>query len=131
MSTTVDLLLEIFTWVGFGGAFALAALTVLLWAVDGTWLSAQAIVDREDDATIVRWYDVDGDANSAVATPSDAAALADRDTADIWYRHGWRGRMRLTRRPPMLRVVTIAASGMLALGILCLVGGWALYFARG
>ena len=131
MSTTVDLLLEIFTWVGFGGAFALAALTVLLWAVDGTWLPAQAIVDREDDATIVRWYDVDGDANSAVATPSDAAALADQDTADIWYRHGWRGRMRLTRRPPMLRVVTIAASGMLALGILCLVGGWALYFARG
>ena len=73
----------------------------------------------------------DGDANSAVAGPADAAALAGRDSADIWYRLGWSGRMRLQRRPAGLRAVALSAAGLFALGILCLVTGWVLYFLRG
>ncbi len=131
MTTAVDILLEVFTWIGLGGAFALAVVAVILWAADGTWLPAEAIVDHDGDRTVVRWFDADGDANSAVAGPEDAAALAGRDEASIWYRHGWRGRMRLARRSPGLRAVSLSAAGMLALGIVCLLVGWALYFARG
>lgn len=139
MSTpdVVDILLEIFTWVGFGGAVALAIAAVVMWAVDGTWLSAEAIVDREDDTTagvpmtVVRWYDADGDANRAVASPDEAAELTGRDVASIWYRHGWTGRMRLTRRPPGLRRVIWSAGGMLALGILSVAASIVLYFLRG
>lgn len=128
MPTVVDLLLEIFTWVGFGGAFALIVCAVVVWAVDGTWLTADAIVDREDGRTVVRWVDVDGDVNSATASAADAAELAGRDAAPIWYRHGWQGRMRLRRRPPGLRVLLLSAAGLGALGVLCLVTGWVLYF---
>jgi len=131
MSTPVDLVLEIFTWVGLGGAFALLVCTVVVWAVDGTWLSADAIVDREDGHTVVRWVDADGDVNSATPTAADAAELAGRDSAAIWYRHGWQGRMRLRRRPAGLRAILLSAAGLAALGILCLVTGWVLYFARG
>ncbi|WP_431803240.1 hypothetical protein [Microbacterium sp. bgisy203] len=128
---SVDILLEIFTWIGLGGAVALIVVLVALWAADGTWLSATAFVDREGDDTVVRWYDADGDANRAVATPAEAEALSGRDEATIWYRHGWSGRMRLTHRPPGFRRIVWAAAGMAALGILSLVASWVLYFARG
>lgn len=130
-SGVLDILLEIFAWVGFVGFVALAAVAVGMWAADGTWLPADAIVDREGERTVVRWYDDDGDANSAVAEPGDAAALAGRDAASIWYRHGWTGRMRLTRRPPGLRRVIWSAAGMLALGVVSVAASVVLYFSRG
>jgi hypothetical protein len=39
--------------------------------------------------------------------------------------------MRLQRRPAGLRAVALSAAGLFALGILCLVTGWVLYFLRG
>lgn len=131
MSTTTDLLLEIFTWIGVGGAFALVLAAIIMWAADGSWLPAEAIVDRDGDEVIVRWFDGDGDANSATLSATDAATLAGRDVASIWYSHGWQDRMRLTRRPSALRVVARSAAGMLALAVLCQVVAWVLYFVRG
>jgi hypothetical protein len=64
------------------------------------------------------------------AVPADAAVIGDADAASIWYRHGWQGRMRLQRRPPDC-ALTWSAAGMLALGVVSLVAGWVLYFARG
>lgn len=131
MTTALDIVLEIFAWVGFLGAAAMLVVWIALWAADGTWLPADAIVDREGDDTVVRWIDADGDANRAVASPHDAEALAGLDAAAIWYRLGWQGRMRLTRRAPGLRTILVTAGGMLALGILSLVASWVLYFTRG
>ncbi len=70
MDIALDAVLELFTWTGFGGAVILGIVLVVLWAVDGTWL-AEAIVDRDGDEVVVRWFDGDGDANSA--RPTDAA----------------------------------------------------------
>lgn len=130
MAHVIDVLLEVFTWIGLGGGLLLAVVAVALWAADGTWLAAEAIVDREGDETVVRWFDADGDANRAVATTAEAAVLEGLDAASIWYRHGWQGRMRLTRRAPALRALALSAGGMVALGILCLVASWIVYFAR-
>ena len=127
----VNALLEVFTWAGLGGALVLGIAAVIAWAADGSWLPADAVVDREGGRTFVRWFDTDGDANSAVAGAADAASLEGCDTARIWYRHGWTGRMRLQRRPAGLRMLVLFTGGMLALGVLCLVVGWVLYFARG
>jgi len=131
MDHAIDAMIEIFTWVGLGAFVVLALVAVGVWAADGTWLAAHAIVDRDGDEPVVRWFDADGDANSAPLSAEDAAVLGDVEAASIWYRHGWQGRMRLTRRPPGLRVLAWSAMGMLALGILSLVTGWVLYFARG
>jgi len=125
----LDAVIEIFTWLGFGGALLLGIVAVALWAADGTWLAAEAVVDHEDEGTFVRWFDVDGDANSARISGADAAALAGRDHASIWYRYGWRDRMRLTRRPPGLPAVAWAALSLLALGILMLVLSWVRIFS--
>lgn len=127
----VDILLETFTWIGLGGAFVLAVVVVIAWASDGTWLAADALVDHDGADPVVRWIDADGDVNSAVAVGEDAEALAGRDRAEIWYRLGWQGRMRLTRRPHGFRPLLLSAGGMLALGILAMVTSWVLYFVRG
>lgn len=124
----LDAVIEIFTWIGFGGAFTLGLVAVILWVGDGSWLPADALVDHEDDGTYVRWFDADGDANNALLGDADAAALAGEDRARIWYRYGWQGRMRLTRRPPGLLGVLWAAAGLLALGVAALVTSWVLIF---
>ncbi len=127
----LDAVIEVFTWLGFGGAVALGILALVLWAADGTWLPAEALVDHEDAETFLRWYDADGDANSARVTAHDAAELAGVDRVPIWYRYGWRDRMRLTRRAPALTGVAVAAAGLLALGVIALVTSWVLLFVRG
>lgn len=130
MDHAIDAVIEVFTWVGFGGFLLLAILAVVAWAADGTWLPAEAIVDRDGDDPVLRWYDADGDANSALLSDADAATVGEADAASIWYRHGWRGRIRFERRPPGLRPMVWSAAGMLALGVLSLVTGWVLYFLR-
>ncbi|QRY40413.1 hypothetical protein JVX92_13125 [Microbacterium hominis] len=131
MDHAIDALIEIFTWVGLGAFVVLAAAAVVVWAADGTWLPAEAIIDRDGEHPLARWFDADGDANSAPLSAAEAAAIGDADAASIWYRHGWQGRMRLQRRPAGLRALTWSAAGMLALGMISLVTGWVLYFVRG
>ncbi|MFT4050934.1 MAG: hypothetical protein QM677_01645 [Microbacterium sp.] len=130
-SAAVDALLTLFTWISLGAGAVLAIALVVVWALDGTWLAAEAIVDREGGDTIVRWFDADGNVNSAIASPADAAALAGRSEASIWYRYGRNGRMRLTRRPRGLRTLAFATAGMLALGGVCVIAGWVRYFLGG
>lgn len=131
MATTIGVILEVFTWVGFGAGFVLGLIAVAMWAADGTWLTAEAYVDHEGDVTTVRWIDVDGDVNSATAAGAVAAALAGRDRAWIWYRHGWQGRMRLTRRAPELGRIVWAVVALLGFGVAAFAGSWVLLFLEG
>lgn len=131
VTTTLDAVLEILSWAGFGGAVTFGVALLVLWAADGTWLPADALVDHEPDGTWVRWFDDEGEANSARVDEHTAALLAGRDRADIWYRHGWRGRMRLTRRPPVRRLLVGLSSGFLAVGVVALVASWIVLFVRG
>lgn len=127
----IDIILEVFTWIGLGGASALGVLSVVVWAVDGSWLEADAIVDRDGGFPVLRWFGADGEADSAVPSDADATSLEGRDTARIWHRHGWRGRARLTRRPAELTALWRATAALATLGVLSLAGSWVLLFARG
>lgn len=131
VTSTIDAVLEILSWAGFGGAAVFGIAFLALWAMDGTWLAAEALVDHEADGTWVRWFDDEGEANSARVDEHAATLLAGRDRADIWYRRGWRGRMRLTRRPPAHHLLVGLSSGFLAVGVVSLVASWIVLFARG
>jgi hypothetical protein len=124
----LDAVIEIFTWVGLGTAAILGVAALIVWALDGSWLPADALVDHEDGVTFVRWFDGDGDANNARVSGAEQQALAGLDRTPIWYRHGWRDTMRLTRRTPVLRAVITGALAMLAVGIVALVASWVLLF---
>lgn len=131
MLVTIGVVLDVFTWIGLGAAALLGVIAVAMWVADGTWLPADAYVDHEDGVTTVRWFDADGDANSAQAVGPVASALAGVDRAAIWYRHGWHGRMRLTRRDPQLRRVVVAAGTLAAVGVAAAAGSLVLLFAGG
>lgn len=129
MTNALDAVLEIFSWVGFGVAVVFGLVAVIVWAVDGSWLPAEAYLD--EDGVTARWIDVDGEVNAAVLSAADAAALGGVDRASIFYRHGWRGRVRLTPRPPVLKLLWGMAIGGAGVGILSVIGSIAAIFLRG
>lgn len=128
MTQALDAILEIFTWVGFGAAVAFGVVAVVVWASDGSWLPAEGYLD--DDGRTLRWIDSEGEVNSAPLSDEDRDRLADEPAANIWYRHGWHDRMRFTRRPPVLRLLTGLAVGGAALGLLASALSIVAYFVR-
>jgi len=129
MAATIGAILDVFTWIGFVAAALVAVVLVVMWACDGSWLPAEAYVDHDDGVTTVRWFDVDGDANSARAVGEAASILAGADRVGIWYRHGWRGRMRLTRHDPRIRRVGWAALAAFGLGLVAFAASWLMFLA--
>ncbi|MFS0866725.1 hypothetical protein AB3M83_05250 [Microbacterium sp. 179-B 1A2 NHS] len=129
MAGALDAILEIFSWVGFSAAGIFGLMGVVMWAADGSWLPAQAYLD--DDGVTARWIDADGEVNSARLTDVDAEALAGAERADIWYRHGWRDRMRTTPRPPHLRLLWGLSAGGFAVGAVSGIVSLVALFVRG
>lgn len=127
----IDILLEIFTWIGFGAAFLLLVAALCVWALDGTWLSTDAYLEDEPEGRVARWFDGAGQVNRAVLSDEEADVLAGQDRAQVWYRYGWNDRMRLTRRPPALRALLLGAAGAFALGLVCSVVSIVLLFVNG
>jgi len=128
VTQALDAILEIFTWVGFGAAVAVGVAAVIVWASDGSWLPAEAYLD--EDGRTVRWIDSDGEVNSAPIADEDRHRVNAEHTAHIWYRHGWHDRMRFTRRPPALKLLTGLAVGGLVLGLLASALSLVAYFLR-
>ncbi|SDG83774.1 hypothetical protein [Microbacterium sp. 77mftsu3.1] len=128
MTQALDAILEIFTWVGFGAAVVLGVVAVVVWASDGSWLAAEAYLD--EDGRTLRWIDSEGDVNSAPLDESDRSRIGADHTAKIWYRHGWHDRMRFTRRPPALNMLTGLVLGGATLGIAATVASIIVFFVR-
>lgn len=127
----IDAIVEIFSWVGFSVGALLAGIALIIYLLDGTWVPVRAVVEETTDGRIVRWFDDEGGVNEAWLNHEQERAIGDRDMADIFYRRGSRDRMRLTRRSPAVRAVTLLAVGMLALGVVSLTVSLVLLFVRG
>ena len=118
MSNVVDIVVELFTWVGLGAGIVLSIAALILYAADGTWVPVRAVVEEVDDHRVVRWFDESGGVNEAPLSPHDDARIGPADMADVFARRGSRHRMRLTRSSPLVRFVALLATGVLGLGAL-------------
>ncbi|MFT4219074.1 MAG: hypothetical protein QM611_00945 [Microbacterium sp.] len=127
----VGALADVLTWAGLGGAAVLGILCAIVALADGTWLPVRAVVEAVGDGHVVRWIDADGGVNEAPLSAHDHARAGGRDMVDVFYRRGWRNRMRLTRRSPLVQLLLRLAIGCAAVGLLALVGSWALLLATG
>ncbi len=130
MEHVLDAVLEIFAWVGIGGAVALAILAFALWIADGTWVPVHVVIDDSPEGRVARWFD-EGGVGEAVLTPHLAHELGDKDEADLYARRGSRDRIRLVRTAPGVRFTAWIALALGALGIIALITSWVLLFARG
>ncbi|MEV8267034.1 hypothetical protein [Microbacterium sp. NPDC076911] len=128
---TLDAVLEIFGWAGFGLGALLALVAVVLYLADGTWLPVRALLEDSPGGRIARWFDADGGVGSAHLSHDLDHALAGKDEADVFYRRGTTGHVRLTRGSPIVRGVLLLALGLISFGMLALVASGIILFARG
>ncbi|MBW9111330.1 hypothetical protein [Microbacterium ureisolvens] len=131
MSQAIDVLAEIFSWIGFGVGALLAGVALIMYLFDGTWLPVRAVVENGPDGRLVRWFDEEGGVGEAHLTHEQDHHIGDADMADIFVRRGSRNRMRLTQGSPAVRAVARLAIGMLALGVVALVTSLVMLFVRG
>jgi len=131
MDKAFDAVVEIFSWVGFGLGALLAGVALIIYLFDGTWLPVRGVLEDSEHGRLVRWFDEDGRVNEARLTHDQQHALAGKDMADIFYRRGADGRMRLTQGSPLVRAVALLAAGLIGLGLVALILSWVLLFARG
>jgi hypothetical protein len=113
MGSTLDILLETFTWIGLGAALLIAVIALILTLADGTWLSASAVLESSPEGRIARWFTHDGGVGMAVLSPHDDARAGSGDTVDLFYRRGT-NRVRLTAHSPLARLAWWLAGGFLA-----------------
>lgn len=130
MGHTLDILLETFTWVGFGAGALFAGVTLIVFLADGTWLPASAMLESTPEGRVARWFTDDGGVGSAILSPHDDAHLGEADAVQLYYRVG-SNRVRFSRRSPVVRLTGWLAFGFLALGVLSLVVSLVVMFAAG
>jgi ABC-type dipeptide/oligopeptide/nickel transport system permease component len=131
MDSTIDAVVEIFSWVGFGlGAFV-AGMALIMYLFDGTWLPTRGVLEDTEHGRIVRWFDEDGGVNEAHLSHEQEKALAGKQMADIFYRRGGRGRMRLTQASPAVRAIALLSLGLIGVGVVALIASLVLLFTRG
>ena len=131
MDSTIDAVAEIFSWGGFGLGAVVAGIALVMYVFDGTWLPTRGVLDDGEHGRVVRWFDEDGGVNEARLTHEQERALAGKSMADIYYRRGGRGRMRLTQGSPAVRAVAYLSLGLLGVGIVALATSMILLFTRG
>jgi hypothetical protein len=131
MDTMVDVIAEIFTWVGFGAGALLAGIALVAYLYDGTWVPVRAFVETTEHGRVVRWFDEDGSANEAALTNEQAHTVGDAGKYDIFARRGWRNRMRFTRHSPFVRAFALLAAGLIGLGVIALIVSAIVLFSRG
>lgn len=131
MDSAIDALVEIFTWAGFALGALAAGIALVMYLVDGTWLPARGVLDDSEHGRVVRWFDEDGGVNSAHLSHEQERELAGKDMADIFYRRGSQGRMRLTQGSPAVRAVAYLALGLVGVGLVAIAVSGVLLFTRG
>ncbi|MEV8272193.1 hypothetical protein [Microbacterium sp. NPDC077184] len=132
MDQTVEAIFEIFSWVGIGLGALLLGIALILYVADGTWLPVRAVIDDTDTGRVARWHDDEvGGVNEAVLTADQDAEIGDADMAEVFYRRGVRGRIRMAQASPAVRGVVRLGAGLLTLGVVAMVASLVLLFARG
>lgn len=127
----LDAILEIFAWIGVGTGLFVLAFALILRLADGTWFAARAVVEESDSGRLVRWFDHEGGVGEAALSHDQDRQIGTDDMADIFYRQGVPGRMRLTRHSPAVRAVTLLGLGLLGVGVLAFAASVVVLFIRG
>jgi hypothetical protein len=127
----VEAVAEIFTWIGFGAGILLAGVALIAYLLDGTWVPARAAVEPTEAGPVARWFDEDGEVNEARLTPEQEHEIGDSDWAEVFVRRGSRNRLRLARRSPQVRALSLLAAGLIGVGVVALLVSAVALFAAG
>lgn len=124
----VGVLSEILTFVGLiiGALLYVAGLSVR--GISGRFTRTTAVIALSGSATVIRWFDDDGDVHECPANTPETQQLAPGDDVRVWFRN--RHPERCRTHDPELDGKGLRLTGLvlLALGVVAAVVGIVLMF---
>lgn len=112
----LEVLAEVFAWVGFSvGALALV-IRLVVQAVDGTWIRTQAVLIGGSPSMRVRWIAHDGVIRERELDRSEQDQLCAADDPELYYRRRSPDRIRVDAVSHTSRILLIVGVVFLCVG---------------
>jgi len=131
MYAGIGLILELFTWVGFGiGAFLLVGYLVAR-AVRAGWVETDAVVVADGSELRLRWLSDDRELFERLVEPDERALIGDKDHCEIRYSRfsPWKSRLKADSRA--VRALGILTVVFVGIGVVASVASIVVLFLGG
>jgi len=115
MYTGIGLILELFTWVGFGIGALLLVGYLIARAARVAWVETDAVVVAEGSELRLRWLSDDRELFERLVEPDERALIGDKDHCEIRYSRfsPWKSRLKAdSRAVRALGILTIVFVGI-------------------
>jgi hypothetical protein len=115
MYTGIGLILELFTWVGFGIGALLLVGYLIARAARAAWVETDAVVVAEGSELRLRWLSDDRELFERLVEPDERALIGDKDHCEIRYSRfsPWKSRLKAdSRAVRALGILTIVFVGI-------------------
>jgi len=130
----LGLVLEVFTWIGFGSAVVVLIVMLIARAADGSWVETHGvIVDLPDDADggqgrEVRWMTESAELYSRPVTDAEIDALRDPEEPNVFYARREPSRARFRRTADHTRALRLLFGVTFGIGVVCSIASIVLLF---
>lgn len=113
----LELLAEVFTWIGFSVGVLALLIRLVVQAADGTWVRTQAVLIGESPRMRVRWIAHDGVIRERELDRSEQDQLGAADDPELYYQRRSPDRTRLESVSHAARILLIVGIIFFGVGI--------------
>jgi hypothetical protein len=117
----VDLLAELFGWIGLSAGAICFLIVAILRLSRGRWEETEGVVVDNDSDSQLRWLTTDGELYSRDLAPDERAAIRDPDELHVHYKRSDPGRISfdpIGHGEKVLRALGFTFLGMAVLGFI-------------
>ena len=131
MYAGIGLILELFTWVGFGIAAVLLISYLVARAARAAWVETDAVVVADGSELRLRWLSDDRELFERLVEPDERALIGDKDHCEIRYSRfsPWKSRLKADSRA--VRALGILTVVFVGIGVVSSVASIVLLFLGG
>ncbi len=131
MYAGIGLILELFTWVGFGIGALLLVGYLIARAARAAWVETDAVVVAAGSELRLRWLSDDRELFERLVEPDERALIGDKDHCEIRYSRfsPWKSRLKADSRA--VRALGILTVVFVGIGVVASVASIVLLFLGG
>jgi len=131
MYAGIGLILELFTWVGFGIGALLLVGYLIARAARAAWVETDAVVVAEGSELRLRWLSDDRELFDRLVEPEERALIGDKDHCEIRYSRfsPWKSRLKADNRA--VRALGILTVVFVGIGVVASVASIVVLFLGG
>jgi len=124
----LGLILEVFTWIGFGAAVVVLLVMLIARAADGSWVETHGVIIDGPDGREVRWMTEAAELFSRPVDDAEFASLHDADEPNVFYSRREPSRARFRRTADHTRALRLLFAVTFGIGVLCSIASIVLLF---